>query len=106
MSKDYTWKTTEELIDLLITLPLGTSVDFTFDTPEDECDDFEPTGWYGVKITYMFGSNVLHMGKWGGGDIESEEFYDNEDMYSIFNDYCREYGQDYNLCVSNKYNGE
>lgn len=106
MNKDYTWKTTEEVIDLLITLPLGTSVDFTFDIPEDECDDFEPTGWYGVKITYMFGSNVLTMGKWGGGDIESEEFYDNEDMYSIFNDYCREYGQDYQLCVSNKFNGE
>lgn len=107
MNKDYTWKSPEGVIDLLLTLPVGTSVDFTFDPPEDYTDEkFEPSAWYGVKIMEIFGIKTLNIGIWGGGDFEAHEIYEEDDKYDIFDDYCAEYGQNYMLCVSNKYNGE
>ena len=105
MNKDYTWKTPEEVIDLLLTVPDGTSVDFTFETPENECENFEPSGWYGVRLAYMFGNNVICMGTWGGGNVYSKEYFEDEEMYIIFNDYCKKHGQNHVLCVSDKYNG-
>lgn len=46
--KDYTFKTIKQIASELALLPLNTSIDFTFDTPEEEqCmgKAFEPSGW-------------------------------------------------------------
>lgn len=106
MSRDYKWKTPEGIIDELRALPNGTSVDFTFDSPEEEDKNFFPSAWYGVKILDVFNTKVLCIGLWGGGCFETEEIFEDDDMYEIFDDYCSEYGQNYMLCVSNNYNGE
>ena len=110
MNKDYTWKTPEEVIDLLLTVPDGTSVDFTFDTPEDECDNFKPSGWYGIKKVIIFGDYCLCMGKYGGGDTRIEVIRDHnylKDFYDFIEDKNGFIGNKDNfvLCVSNKYNG-
>lgn len=61
--------TVSELTDALLAAPMGTTFDFTFDTPESVEQYGEPTGWYGVKLTKVFDENhgVLCFGFYGGG---------------------------------------
>lgn len=107
--KDYTFKTIKEVADEIMTLPFGTSLDFTFDQPEDVDETFEPEGWYGAKIVRLFGEpcGTLCIGSWGGGQIYAKEIYEKEDVQDILQKYCNEECNNVTvLCVSKKLNGE
>lgn len=116
--KDYEFKTSEELIEKLLTLPEGTSIDFTFDTPEEaEWDGFEPSDWRGAKIVTIDGfgggrhgvkERCLICGMWGVGILYcSPDIECYSDFIDGFTQFCKDEGMygEY-LCVSKKYNGE
>lgn len=60
----YGWKTIEEMAQMAVD---GKTVDFTFDTPEDLDGGFEPSGWFGLKLTNDFDGTSLVVGYYGGG---------------------------------------
>ena len=107
--KDYTFKTIEEVVEELLSLPFGYSVDFTFDVPEDEDENFEPTGWHGIKLADLFDEpeGVLCFGMYGGINTRVENIYDTKDIKDIFQKICNEeMGCEVDvLCVSKKHNG-
>lgn len=110
--KGYTFKTITQIASELVALPLNTSVDFTFDTPEEENEAFEPSGWFGVKRTMLFDEDgTLVIGYYGGGCLCIETLYNTEPMENqiekILQRFCDKY-ENRNvtmLCVSNEYNG-
>lgn len=112
MEKDYVFKTIEEVVDELLSLEYGHSVDFTFDVPEDETDEyFEPTGWHGVKIVNLFDEphGVLCFGTYGGYyGIRAEAIIDTKEIVDIFQRICNEEvdREVTVLCVSKKYDGK
>ena len=106
---EFTFKTIKEVAEELWSLPEGTSIDFTFDQPEDVDETFEPEGWYGVKIVRLFCEpcGTLCIGSWGGGQIYAEKIYEKEDVQDILQKYCNEECNNVTvLCVSKKLNGE
>lgn len=109
--KDYTFKTIEEVIEELLSLPWGHSVDFTFDVPEDEVDEYwEPSGWYGVKIMDLFNepNGVLCFGTYGGNyGIRVEDISEEKEIIDIFQRFCNEEvdREVTVLCVSKKHDG-
>lgn len=108
---DYVFKTIKEVADELLTLPVGDSVDFTFDTPDDVLDEtFEPSGWYGIKRLYPFDEQfgILLFGVYGGGCCMAEEIYEIKEIPEIIQGFCdAETGTTVKvLCVSTKHNGE
>lgn len=109
MYKDYRFLEPKEVINELRSLPFGSSVDFTFDTPEDESANFEPSGWYGVKFAKLFDENigVLCFGMYGGMYTKAESISETSEIYDLFQQFLDSeagYSVDM-LCVSNKYNG-
>lgn len=113
--KGYTFKTITQIASELAVLPLNTSIDFTFDTPEEEqCmgKAFEPSGWFGVKRTVLFDEDgTLVIGYYGDGCLCIETLYNTEPMENqiekILQRFCDKY-ENRNvtmLCVSNEYNG-
>lgn len=58
--------TVSELASMLESKEHGESIDFTFD---DVLDDYEPSGWFGVKIVDLFNEpeGCVAMGYYGGG---------------------------------------
>ena len=53
-------------------------VDFTFDQEIDSNEVWEPTGWYGIKLTTIFDEydGVLAIGYYGGGCTECYDIYE------------------------------
>lgn len=95
--------------DLIKAIENGESeVGFTFDTIEDATsygiDDFEPTGWYGIKKVKLFDFDQWVIGYYGGG-IECVLFdYEYESPTEFFiNFYAQEFGgvitEDTLVCV-------
>ena len=118
MEKDYEFKKPSEIVYDLLKLPLGTSIDFTFDAPEDaEMDNnFRPSEWYGAKIVEIDGfdggkggkDKCLIAGMWGLGILYiSPDVNCYADCIYGFGAFCKYEGMkgEY-LCVSKKYNGE
>lgn len=50
-----------------------TEISFTDDRIKDVDENFEPTGWYGMKIIEVFDREQIVFGKWGGGIEKIEE---------------------------------
>ena len=63
---EYSWKTIEEMAQMAVD---GKTVDFTFDTPEDLDGGFEPSDWFGLKLTNDFDGTSLVVGYYGGGIV-------------------------------------
>lgn len=110
MDKDYKFMKPDEVVEELLTLPIGESIDFTFDTPDDVTDDtFEPTGWYGIKRMKLFDEpfGVLCFGYYGGTETMIEHIYELEEIYEDFQNYLHLVADSVEwLCVSTKHNGE
>lgn len=108
--KDYRFMTVKEIADMLLKLPFGNSIDFTFDSPDDVTEDFEPSGWYGVKLNNLFDEpfGVLCFGYYGGGSGRIEEIYEKKEIVDILQRFVNEeVGMEVkDLCVSNKFNAE
>ena len=51
MKEKYKIVTVSELASMLESKEHGESIDFTFD---DVLDEYEPSGWFGVKIVDLF----------------------------------------------------
>ena len=66
MKEKYRIITVTELANKLEMKNLGESIDFTFD---DVLDEYEPSGWFGVKIVDLFNEpeGCIVMGYYGGG---------------------------------------
>ena len=66
MEEKYKIVTISELASMLESKEHGESIDFTFD---DVLDEYEPSGWYGVKIVDLFNEpeGCIVMGYYGGG---------------------------------------
>lgn len=112
MVKDFEFKTPKDVIEELLVLPIGTSIDFTFDSPEEaKFSDFEPSGWYGVKIVEIDGfgekEKCVVSGMWGMGILYCSTDVDRySDCLYSFEKFCRNEGlHGRELCVSKKYNG-
>lgn len=108
-SSEFTFKTIKEVAEELWSLPEGTSIDFTFDQPEDVDETFEPEGWYGAKIVHLFCEpcGTLCIGSWGGGQIMAEEIYERRELEQMIKQFCRDVHAEVDvLCVSSKRNGE
>ena len=109
--KDYMFKNIEEVVEELLSIPFGHSVDFTFDIPEDESDEcWEPSGWHGVKIMNLFDepNGVLCFGIYGGGYVARvEEITEDKEIIEIFKRFCNEVtGREVTvLCVSKNHDG-
>ena len=56
----------EELASMLVDRGFNESVDFTFD---NVLEDYEPTGWFGVKLVDLFNepNGCIAIGNYGGG---------------------------------------
>ena len=110
MEKGYKFKTPKEVIEELLTLPFGNSVDFTFDTPKDAEDkNFEPSFWYGIKRICLFGEpeGVLCFGMFGGMGTKIKNIFNEEEIEDIFYEFLNdEANRNVDiLCISNEYNG-
>ena len=106
---EFTFKTIKEVAEELWSLPKGTSIDFTFDQPEDVDETFSPEGWYGMKIVNLFDEPfaTLCFGSWGGGQIMAEEIYERRELEQLIKQFCRDVHSEVDvLCVSSKRNGE
>ena len=66
MKEKYKIVTVSELASMLESKEHGESIDFTFD---DVLDEYEPSGWFGVKIVDLFNEpkGCVAMGYYGGG---------------------------------------
>ena len=66
MEEKYRIITVTELANMLESKEHGESIDFTFD---DVLDEYEPSGWFGVKIVDLFNEpeGCIVMGYYGGG---------------------------------------
>ena len=66
MEEKYKIVTVSELASMLESNEHGESIDFTFD---DVLDEYEPSGWFGVKIVDLFNEpkGCVAMGYYGGG---------------------------------------
>ena len=66
MEEKYRIITVTELANMLESKERGESIDFTFD---DVLDEYEPSGWFGVKIVDLFNEpeGCIVMGYYGGG---------------------------------------
>lgn len=109
--KGYRFMSPAEVVRELESLPFGDSVDFTFDTPDDENDVFEPSGWYGVKKVNLFDEmwGVLCFGMYGGGyNTRVEEITEPKEIEEIFRRFLEDEADRHVeiLCVSNKHNGQ
>lgn len=108
--KNYSFKTIKEVADELLALPPGESIDFTFDTPDDVTEGFEPSGWFGVKITTLFDEKfgLLCFGYYGGGGLRIEEIYDRKEIANILQRFCDDEActNVKQLCVSAQRNGQ
>ena len=63
----------EELADMLVDRGFNESVDFTFD---NVLEDYEPTGWFGVKLVDLFNEpdGCIAIGYYGGGATIARSF--------------------------------
>jgi len=68
----YRWVTLEDITRWLLDGTV-TEISFTDDRIEDVDENFEPTGWYGMKIIEVFDREQIVFGKWGGGIEKIEE---------------------------------
>lgn len=66
MEERYKIVTVTELAEMLEAKQFGESIDFTFDNTFEE---YEPSGWYGVKIVDLFDEpkGCIAIGYYGGG---------------------------------------
>ena len=66
MKEKYKIVTVSELASMLESKEHGESIDFTFN---DVLDEYEPSGWFGVKIVDLFNEpeGCIVMGYYGGG---------------------------------------
>ena len=66
MKEKYKIVTVSELASMLESKEFGDAIDFTFD---DVLEEYEPSGWYGVKIVELFNEpkGCIVMGYYGGG---------------------------------------
>lgn len=72
MMVKYRWVPLESIVRWL-TQGIVTEISFTDDRIEDVDENFEPTGWYGMKIIEVFDREQIVFGKWGGGIEKIEE---------------------------------
>lgn len=78
MGFNYKFVTIEKLAKRLTEIETDKVIGFTNDSEDMVCDDFEPTGWYGAKISNMFDGNALLIGYFGGGIIYSKCLIDDD----------------------------
>ena len=75
----YKMMTAEEIVDLLLEMPVNKYLHFTFDNCEEFEEGDEPSGWYGVMFTRIFDEfdKVFAFGYMGGGCTEAYDMYAN-----------------------------
>jgi hypothetical protein len=108
--KDYKFKSLEQIATELSSLPLGTSIDFTFNSIEEAEDkNFMPFDWYGMQLVAMFDpvSPAIVFGQWGFGALKAVTINTTQDIVHAITKFCKdEIGCEVEyLCVSNLYNG-
>lgn len=75
-------------------------IDFTLDTYKEygECDNFEPTGFYGIRIVKEFDCPVAAIGYWGGGIDSVCKLYDDLEIW--INQYL--FSEDHTISYTDK----
>ena len=75
----YKMMNAEEIVNLLLEMPVNKYLHFTFDNCEEFEEGDEPSGWYGVMFTRIFDEfdNLFAVGYMGGGCTEVYDMYAN-----------------------------
>ena len=98
---NYVKITTEKLTEIIMKLPIETTIDFS--EYYDEDIDSKPEGWYGIKRTHIFdeeGFGVIVIGYYGGGCTKAIDISDygntfSSEIFDLINNYFENELRDY-----------
>ena len=85
--KSYKFMTPKDLAKAVAKMPVGITINFTFDQSENDFWYGEPTVWFGMKKMYVFDGTILAIGYYGGGYIKAYDLYDYIDPVTEVDDF-------------------
>jgi len=88
----YRWVTLDDITRWLVD---GTVTEISFTDDAFTTEDFEPTGWYGMKLVKEFDEESMIFGKWGHG-IEYADNLEDGIIGAIKNFFYLEFYQEIN----------